>query len=99
MSTISERLAFVAAHNPAFVDALGGAVAAQANGPLDARTQALVYLGALAALGAEESFRVHLEMALDAGITREEALQAALLTFTAAGVTPLLKVLGAFLDG
>jgi hypothetical protein len=35
---------------------------------------------------------------MDNGITEAEALHAALCTFTAAGITPLLKVLDAFLE-
>jgi alkylhydroperoxidase/carboxymuconolactone decarboxylase family protein YurZ len=97
MSTIPERLAFVARHHPDFVKALGDVARGQAEGPLDARTTRLIYLGALAALGAEESFRFHLLEALDNGITEAEALHAAVCTFTAAGITPVLKVLDSFL--
>lgn len=97
MSNITERLAYAAQHQPAFMSALGAAARGQAEGPLDARTTRLIYLGTLAALGAEESFRFHLKEALENGITEEEALHAAVCTFTAAGITPLLKVLDSFL--
>ena len=96
MSSIPERLAIAARQHPQFASALGDVARGQAEGPLDARTRRLVYLGALAALGAEESFRFHLEEALDNGITEGEALHAAVSTFTAAGITPILKVLNAF---
>jgi alkylhydroperoxidase/carboxymuconolactone decarboxylase family protein YurZ len=98
MSTITDRLAFAGRHQPGFTAGLGAAARGQAEGPLDARTTRLIYLGALAALGAEESFRFHLHEAMDNGITEAEALHAALCTFTAAGITPLLKVLDAFLE-
>jgi len=97
MSSITERLGFAARHHPSFMTALGDAARAQAIGPLDARTTRLIYLGALAALGAQESFRFHLKEAMDSGISEEEALHAALCTFTAAGITPILKVLDAFI--
>jgi alkylhydroperoxidase/carboxymuconolactone decarboxylase family protein YurZ len=97
MSSITDRLAFVGPHHPAFMAALGAAARGQAEGPLDARTTRLIYLGALAALGAEESFRFHLKEAMDNGITEAEALHAAVCTFTAAGITPILKVLDSFL--
>lgn len=98
MSGIPDRLAAVAEVNPRFLEVLRSAAAAQAEGPLDARTTTLIYLGALASLGAEESFKFHLKLALEAGITREEALQATLCTFTAAGITPILRVLDAFVE-
>lgn len=97
MSSTEERLAYLASQNPAFMASLGSVARAQAEGPLDSKTVQLVYLGALAALGAEASFKVHLDQALGSGITEEEALQAALCTFTAGGITPILKVIGAFL--
>jgi alkylhydroperoxidase/carboxymuconolactone decarboxylase family protein YurZ len=97
MSSITERLGFAARHHPSFMTALGDASRAQVIGPLDARTTRLIYLGALAALGAQESFRFHLKEAMDNGISEEEVLQAALCTFTAAGITPILKVLDAFI--
>lgn len=98
MSTIPERLGLIAQHHPGFMPALGEVVRSQTEGPLDQRTTRLIYLGALAALGATESFRFHLAEAVDNGITRDEALHAALCTFTAGGITPILKVLDAFLD-
>src|SRR3979411_812623 len=97
MSSITDRLAFVGPHHPAFMAALGAAARAQAIGPLDARTTRLIYLGALAALGAQEPFRFPLNKAMDNGIYAEETLQAALCTFPAAGITPILKVLDAFI--
>jgi alkylhydroperoxidase/carboxymuconolactone decarboxylase family protein YurZ len=97
MSSITDRLGFLARHHPSFMTALGDVSRVQGGGPLDARTTRLVYLGALAALGAEESFRFHLNEALDNGITELEALHAVVCTFTAAGITPILKVLDAFI--
>ena len=96
MSSITDRLGFAARQHPAFMKALGEVSRAQAEGPLDARTTRLIYLGALAALGAEESFRFHLKEAMDNGISEAEALHAVMCTFTAAGITPILKVLDAF---
>jgi alkylhydroperoxidase/carboxymuconolactone decarboxylase family protein YurZ len=97
MSTIADRLGFLARHRPSFMTALGDVSRGQGEGPLDARTTRLIYLGALAALGAEESFRFHLKEAMDNGITEAEALHAVVCTFTAAGITPILKVLDAFI--
>src|SRR5262245_25682570 len=96
MTSIPERLALVTRRHPQFASTLGDVARAQVQGPLDARTTRLIYLGALAALGADESFRLHLEEALGSGVTEEEALHAAVYTFTAAGITPILKVLDAF---
>ena len=52
---------------------------------LDRKTQALAYLAVLAALGRESGIPFHVDMASQAGATRDEVISAILVGLPAAG--------------
>lgn len=62
---------------------------------LDAKTSSLVYIGVLAALGIESGIAYHVAVAKNAGASKEEVLNAALIALPPAGhkVTQLLPAI------
>ena len=76
------------------VQALGAASA------LDKKTQALAYLAVLAALGRESGIPFHVDLARQAGASREEMISAILIGLPAAGhgVTQVLPTAVAAYD-
>ena len=64
-----------------------------ADSPLDPKTQQLLYISNLAALGYAPAIQAHLPLALRAGASREEILAALLTSVPAAGLVPVLPVL------
>jgi alkylhydroperoxidase/carboxymuconolactone decarboxylase family protein YurZ len=67
---------------------------------LDAKTSALAYLAVLAALGLEGGVPFHVQVAKDAGASREEVVSAILVGLPAAGhrVTQVLPCAAAAYD-
>lgn len=84
------------ADSPAAADAIRGFFAALMAGPaLDAKTKELVYLVAAAAAGHVRGVPPHAARAKAAGATRQEVLEALLLTVPAAGLGPVSQCLPA----
>jgi 4-carboxymuconolactone decarboxylase len=55
------------------------------SGPLDPKTQHLIQLGISIGVGSKGGVRSHARRALDAGATKEEVIQAVLLSMTIVG--------------
>ena len=53
---------------------------------LDAKTKQLIYIAMKAAIGDESAVRAHIPMAKAAGATREEVIDAILMTLTVSGI-------------
>ncbi|MDX8549927.1 carboxymuconolactone decarboxylase family protein [Methanospirillum sp. J.3.6.1-F.2.7.3] len=60
---------------------------------LDQKTKQLIYIAMKTAMGDDRAVRAHLPMAKGLGATREEILDAVLLTLTVSGISGVLKVL------
>ena len=73
-------------------EALGAACATA--GPLDARTIALVKLGASLGVGLEGAARSHARKALEAGCTPEELMHVALLLTPTLGFPAMMRARG-----
>lgn len=84
------------AESPASAEAIRGFFAALMAGPaLDATTKELVYLVAAAAAGHVRGVPTHAARAKAAGATRQQVLEALLLTVPAAGLGPISQCLPA----
>lgn len=64
-----------------------------AQSALDPKTQQLIYISNLAALGYAPAIKSHLPLALRNGASKEEILAALLTSIPAAGLVPVLPVL------
>lgn len=60
---------------------------------LDQKTKQLIYIAMKTAMGDDRAVRAHLPMAKAVGATREEMVDAVLLTLTVSGISGVLKVL------
>lgn len=60
---------------------------------LDPKTQQLIYISNLAALGYAPAIKSHLSLAIKAGASKEEILAALLTSVPAGGLVPVLPVL------
>ncbi|MCR8634296.1 carboxymuconolactone decarboxylase family protein [Paenibacillus radicis (ex Xue et al. 2023)] len=64
-----------------------------AQSALDPKTQQLIYISNLAALGYAPAIKSHLPLAIKAGASKDEILAALLTSIPAAGLVPVLPVL------
>lgn len=64
-----------------------------AESALDPKTQQLIYISNLAALGYAPAVKSHLPLALKAGASKEEILAALLTSIPAGGLVPVLPLL------
>ena len=69
----------------AYIDALYG------NSPLDAKTRELVFLGIQTALNLEGAVRAHVPRALAAGATRDEIVEAMMISVANGGISGALR--------
>jgi len=60
---------------------------------LDGKTRQLIYIAMKAAMGDDSAVRAHLPMAKAAGATREEVVDAILMTLTVSGVRGVVHCL------
>jgi alkylhydroperoxidase/carboxymuconolactone decarboxylase family protein YurZ len=60
---------------------------------LDRKTKQLVYIAMKAAMGDDTAVRAHLPMAKQAGATKEEVVDAILMTLTVSGVRGVVRCL------
>ena len=70
---------------------LGNAV--HSAGPLDNKTRALVKLGISAGARLEGGFHSHVRKAIDAGVTKEEMVHAAMLALPTIGLPSMMAAL------
>ena len=60
---------------------------------LDARTKQLIYIAMKASIGDEMAVRAHVPMAIQTGATREEVVDAILMTLTTSGIRGVVTCL------
>jgi AhpD family alkylhydroperoxidase len=60
---------------------------------LDQKTKQLIYIAMKAAMGDDTAVRAHLPMAKQAGATREEIVDAILMTLTVSGIRGVVRCL------
>ena len=60
---------------------------------LDQKTKQLIYIAMKAAMGDDSAVRAHLPMARQAGATREEVVDAILMTLTVSGIRGVVHCL------
>lgn len=60
---------------------------------LDEKTKQLIYIAMKTAMGDELAVRAHIPMAKSLGASREEMIDAVLMTLTVSGIAGVLKVL------
>ncbi|HVN65789.1 MAG TPA: carboxymuconolactone decarboxylase family protein [Methanomicrobiales archaeon] len=60
---------------------------------LDQKTKQLIYIAMKAAMGDDTAVRAHLPMARQAGATREEVVDAILMTLTVSGIRGIVHCL------
>lgn len=79
---------------PEVADAFNDLIMALVKRPaLDAKTKQLIYISMKAALGDDAAVRAHVPMAKAAGATKEEVVDAILMTLTVAGVRGVIRCL------
>ena len=69
---------------------------------LDQKTRQLIYIAMKAAMGDDQAVKAHLSMARQAGATREEVVDAILMTLTVSGIRGVVTCLpeaARFFDG
>jgi AhpD family alkylhydroperoxidase len=72
---------------PEVADAFNGLIMSLVKRPaLDAKTKQLIYIALKASMGDDAAVRAHVPMAKAAGATREEVVDAILMTLTVAGI-------------
>jgi alkylhydroperoxidase/carboxymuconolactone decarboxylase family protein YurZ len=72
---------------PEVADAFNGLITSLvASEGLDLKTKQLIYIAMKAAMGDDTAVKFHVPMAKEAGATREEVLNAILMTLTVSGV-------------
>ncbi len=60
---------------------------------LDEKTKQLIYIAMKTAMGDDRAVRAHIPMAKSLGASREEMIDAVLMTLTVSGIAGVLKVL------
>ncbi len=60
---------------------------------IDAKTRQLIYIAMKASVGDEMAVRAHIPMAKEAGATREEVVDAILMTLTVSGIRGVVTCL------
>jgi alkylhydroperoxidase/carboxymuconolactone decarboxylase family protein YurZ len=60
---------------------------------LDAKTKQLIYIAMKAAMGDDKAVKAHIPMAQAAGATREEVIDAILMTLTVSGIRAVVQCL------
>ena len=65
---------------------------------LDAKTKQLIYIAMKASAGDESAVSAHVPMAIAAGATREEVVDAILMTLTVSGIRGVVTCLPAALE-
>ena len=79
---------------PEVADAFNGLIQSLiATRGLDGKTKQLIYISMKTALGDETAVKAHLPMAKALGATREEVVDAILLTLTVCGISGVLRCL------
>lgn len=79
---------------PEVADAFNGLIQSLiATRGLDGKTKQLIYISMKTAMGDEIAVRAHLPMAKALGATREEVVDAILLTLTVCGISGVLRCL------
>lgn len=79
---------------PEVADAFNGLIQSLiATRGLDGKTKQLIYISMKTAMGDETAVKAHLPMAKALGATREEVVDAILLTLTVCGISGVLRCL------
>ena len=79
---------------PEVAEAFNGLIMALvASRGLDQKTKQLIYIAMKAAMGDDSAVRAHLPMARQAGATREEVVDAILMTLTVSGIRGVVHCL------
>lgn len=79
---------------PEVSDAFNGLIQSLVKRPaLDAKTRQLIYIAMKAAMGDDSAVRAHIPMALEAGATRDEVVDAVLMTLTVSGIRGVVHCL------
>lgn len=99
--TSASRFGYVAQHRPDWAEHFVGLFRTTYDPPepvLEKKVRVLIYLSALASIGAVDGFRSHLKDAQAEGLTREAILEAILLMVPAVGYVPVLGMMEALAD-
>lgn len=81
---------------PEVAEAFNGLIRALvASKGLDQKTKQLIYIAMKAAMGDEMAVKAHVPMAKQAGATREEVIDAILMTLTVSGIRGIVNCLPA----
>ncbi|MEN6443927.1 MAG: carboxymuconolactone decarboxylase family protein [Methanoregula sp.] len=79
---------------PEVAEAFNGLIMSLVNRPaLDAKTKQLIYIALKASTGDDSAVRAHVPMAKAAGATKEEVVDAILMTLTVAGIRGVVHCL------